>query len=104
MADLRKCCRRFIVYVEMTMIFLAAHYHAQQQEGSYSSAWDFTNASSKLDAVTQAQNSALISLFDPNQPPIVGADAEVGGRYWTDCEQNIEIMDGTVDCVSKTVL
>ena len=54
-----------------------------QQEGdwtSYSSAWDFANASSKLDAVSQAQNSALLSLFNPDMPPAVGADAQVGAR------------------------
>lgn len=53
--------------------------YAQLEEDwtSYSSAWDFANASSKLDAVSQAQNSALLSLFNPNMPPAVGAEAQV---------------------------
>ena len=65
------------------LLLAACHSSFAQQEGdwtSYSSAWDFANASSKLDAVSQAQNSALLSLFNPDMPPAVGAESQVGIR------------------------
>ena len=80
-------------WASLLLILLAGcRCSAQQQDGdwtSYSSSWDFANASSKLDAITQAQNSALLSLFDPSRPPAVGAEAQVGAQYRTSSRRGL---------------
>ena len=66
-------------WASLLILLAGCRCSAQQQDGdwtSYSSSWDFANASSKLDAVTQAQNSALLSLFDPSRPPAIGTEAQ----------------------------
>ena len=63
-----------------TLIVSARLCKAQQQQNagwsSYSAAWDFRNASSKLDAATQARTNSLLALFNPARP-IVGVQAGV---------------------------
>lgn len=56
---------------------------AQQQNAgwsSYSAAWDFRNASSKLGAATQARTNSLLALFDPARPAQVGVGHKVSSK------------------------
>ena len=48
------------------LVILVATMLASSASANYSAAWDFSNANSKLDAMAQAQASAL-SLFRPDQ-------------------------------------
>ena len=77
-------------YASLLILLAGCCCSAQQGDWtSYSSSWDFANASSKLDAITQAQNSALLSLFDPSRPPAVGAEAQVGAQYRTSSRRGL---------------
>jgi len=51
------------------LLFLSTSCKAQTSEWtSYSETWDWSNAGSKLDAVTKARQNSLLALFAPTEP------------------------------------
>ena len=67
------------------LLFLSTSCKAQTSEWtSYSETWDWSNAGSKLDAVTKARQNSLLALFAPTEPT-TGVQSSVSNDTTTIC-------------------